>query len=292
MPIPVSTVQTGILWMVLSTACLAAGNSMVRQIATDIHPFQISFLTNLIILPFVAPQLFGGYASPDRREKWRLYGLITLVGGVSNLTWFYALAHVPLTKATAMTFAAPIIVTALAGVVFGERISRARWLAVLAGFGGVLVISRPGMVALDHGTAALMISTVSMAIMYMVSKRLTAIDSTSRIAAITTLIPVVTGFLPALVYWQTPSRDTILLLLLMAVGMFAGRYTLFLALRHAPASTVMPFDFGRLPFITIIAYLAYGQVPDAWAVLGALIIFSATFFIFREEQLKYRRALA
>ena len=284
-----NTVQAGILWMILSTAFLAGGNSLVRQIATELHPFQISFLTNLIMLVFVWPQLRGGAGLPDQREKRRLYAIMTAVGCVSNLTWFYALAHVPLAKATAMTFAAPIIVTALAGVLLGESVSRSRWAAVMVGFVGVMVIARPGFVALDAGTIALMISTLSMASMYLISKRLTQIESTSRIVAITTLIPVVTGLIPAVLYWRTPSTDMVLFLAVMAVAMFVGRLTLFLALRNAPASTVMPFDFARLPFIALFAWLAYQEIPDRWALVGAAIVMGATVFIFQDEHRKRRQ---
>lgn len=283
-----NTVQAGILWMILSTAFLAGGNSLVRQIATELHPFQISFLANLIMLVFVWPQLRGGAGLPDRREKRRLYGIMTAVGCVSNLTWFYALAHVPLAKATAMTFAAPIIVTALAGVLLGESVSRSRWAAVMVGFVGVMVISRPGFVALDAGTVALMISTLSMASSYLISKRLTQIESMSRIVAVTTLIPVVTGLIPAVLYWRTPSFDMMLFLVAMALAMFVGRLTLFLALRNAPASTVMPFDFARLPFIVLFAWLAYREIPDGWALFGAAIVMGATLFILQDEHRKHR----
>ncbi|WP_186417503.1 DMT family transporter [Bosea sp. CS1GBMeth4] len=287
-----NTVQAGILWMILSTAFLAGGNSLVRLIATELHPFQISFLTNLIMLVFVWPQLRGDAALPDLREKRKLYGLMTAIGCISNLTWFYALAHVPLAKATALTFAAPIIVTALAGVLLGETVSRSRWAAVLVGFVGVMVISRPGFVALDGGTVALMISTLSMASGYLISKRLTQIERMSRIVAVTTLIPVVTGLTPAVLYWRTPSLDMMLFLVAMAVAMFVGRLTLFLALRNAPASTVMPFDFARLPFVALFAWLAYREIPDRWVLVGAAIVMGATLFIFQEEQRKRRQLAA
>ena len=285
-----NTVQAGILWMILSAACLAGGNSLVRQIATELHPFQISFLTNLIMLAFIWPQLRGGAALPDRREKRRLYAVMTGVGCISNLTWFYALAHVPLATATAMTFAAPIMVTALAGILLGETVSRSRWAAVLVGFAGVMVIARPGFVALDAGTVALAISTLSMASMYLISKRPTQIETMSRIVAVTTLIPVVTGLIPAVLYWRTPSTDMMLFLAVMALAMFSGRLTLFLALRNAPASTVMPFDFARLPFIVLFAWLAYREIPDRWALVGATIVMGATVFILRDEHRKRRQA--
>jgi drug/metabolite transporter (DMT)-like permease len=128
-----------------------------------------------------------------------------------------------------------------------------------------------------------------MASSYLISKRLTQIESTSRIVAVTTLIPVVTGLIPAVLYWRTPSFDIMLFLVVMAVAMFVGRLTLFLALRNAPASTVMPFDFARLPFIALFAWLAYQEIPDRWALVGAAIVMGATVFIFQDEHRKRRQ---
>ncbi len=289
-----SQAQAGILWMLLSAACLAGGNTLVRTVADGVHPFQISFLSNLIVFAFVWPYLLRpGSVPPERRtERRRLYAIMTVAGGISNMTWFYALANVPLAKATAITFAAPIIVTALAGIVLGERVSRAKWIAVMTGFAGVLIIARPGLVTLDSGTAALLISTMTMALMFMLSKRLTGIEPTERILVFTTIIPIVTGFLPAVLTWRTPGMYTIAFLFIMTLAMLAGRWTLLLALRHAPASTVMPFDFARLPFITVFAFLLYRESPDQWAILGAIIIAGAGLYIMREEQELRRHRLA
>jgi drug/metabolite transporter (DMT)-like permease len=131
-----------------------------------------------------------------------------------------------------------------------------------------------------------------MAIMFTLSKKLTGIETTERIVAITTLIPIGTGLIPAILYWRTPSLDTIAFLLIMTGAMLAGRWTLLLAFRNAPASTVMPFDFARLPFITLFAYLAYREIPDFWAIVGAVIIMSAGLFVIQEEQRKHRSSLA
>lgn len=277
------------LWMILSAGCLASGNSLVRHIATELHPFLISFLSNLVMLLFVWPHLRSAGATGLRSEQRKLYALATVVGGISNLAWFYALANVPLAKATAITFAAPVMVTALAGGLLGERVSAARWLAVLTGFAGVLVIARPGYLTFDLATVALLVSTASMASMFLISKRLTQTETPRRIAAVLTAIPVATGLLPAMLFWRTPSLQAALALLLLATAMFAGRFTLLLALRSAPVSTVMPFDFARLPFVTMIAYFAYDERPDAWSLAGALLIMGAALFLFREEDRRQRR---
>lgn len=284
--------RSGIIWMISSAALLAVGNSVVRTIALELHPFQIGFLSNLVALVFVWPALRRATDFETRITRRKLYAITAAVGGVSNLSWFYGLAHVPLAEATAITFAAPILVIALAGVVLGERISTAHWLAVFVGFLGVMVIVRPGFTQLDNGVIAILISTCGMACTYLLSKRITAVDSTQRAAAMMTAIPACTGFLPAMFVWRTPSMEAFLWVMLMAGAMFCGRLAMLHAFRNAPASTVMPFDFARLPFIGVIAYFAYGEIPDEFALFGGAMVVAAAGAVFEMERRREKRLLA
>ena len=274
-----NAVKIGIYWMIASTICLSVGNSAVRVVAADLHPFQISFMANTLILAVVWPA-FKERADPIHRPtRRRLYTFTAFFGGISNLTWFYALANVPLAEATAVTFAAPILVTALAGVMFGEKVGLERWLAVLAGFSGVILIVLPGFTALDAGMVAVLISTVGMAALYVLSKQLTRVEGMRRAAAMMTAIPVVIGAIPAVWVWKTPSLSTMGWIVVMAAVMYGGRMSMLLAFRNAPASVVMPLDFGRLPFIAAIAYVAFGEVPDGIALAGAALIVVASGYV-------------
>lgn len=286
------TIRKGILWMLASAAFLALGNSIVRTIARELHPFQISFLTNGLVLVIVWPSLATRSKQDGRAERIKLYAITAMIGGVTNLTWFYALAHVPLAEATAITFAAPILVTALAGLVLGEVVSLHRWISVVAGFFGVMIIVRPGFAQIDAGIVTVLISTVGMASTYLLSKRIMRVDTARRAAAMMTAIPVVTGSVPALLVWKGPSLDTMMWVLFMAVAMYCGRLAMLHALKSAPATTVMPFDFARLPFVAAIAFVAYDEKPDLYALAGALIILGATLSIYRQEQGSSRRDVA
>jgi drug/metabolite transporter (DMT)-like permease len=280
------------IWMVASAAFLAVGNSVVRKIALELHPFQIGFLVNLVVLAVVWPALRRPVSAETRATRRKLYAITAAIGGITNLAWFYALAHVPLAEATAITFAAPILVIALAGLVLGEKVSPAHWAAVVVGFLGVTLIVRPGFAEVDLGVVAVLLSTCGMASTYLLSKRITAVDSTQRAAAMMTAIPVITGLVPALLVWKQPGLTTILWVILMAAAMYCGRLAMLNAFRNAPASTVMPFDFARLPFIAIIAYAAYGEVPDSFALAGGVIVIAASGAVFEMERRRERRILA
>lgn len=284
--------RVGIVWMVASAAFLAVGNSVVRQIALELHPFQIGFLANLVVLLIVWPALRLPVDAETRAKRRKLYAITATIGGITNLAWFYALAHVPLAEATAITFAAPVLVIALAGLLLGERVTPAHWAAVFAGFAGVLVIVRPGYAEVNAGAIAVLVATIGMASTYLLSKRIMAVDSTQRAAAMMTAIPVVTGLIPAVFVWRMPSLAALTWVLLMAAAMYCGRLAMLHAFRNAPASSVMPFDFARLPFIGLIAYVAYGEVPDRFALFGGAIVILAAGAVFEMERRREKRNLA
>lgn len=270
-----ATVRHGICWMILSTACISCGNAVIPKVASDLHPFQIGFLTNAAIFLLVWPALRLPAPPQHRTRRIRLYVIAAAFGGFSNLSWFYGLAHVPLAEATAISFAAPIIVTACAGLLFGEQVHPLGWAAIFAGFLGVLLIVKPGFAVVDGGTIAVLLATVGMSGLYILSKQIMGVDSTRRAAAMMTLSPMLVGFLPAVWVWGLPSVATLVWIALIAGLMYTGRVTMLLAFRAAPASTVMQFDFARLPFSAAIAYFAFGEIPDAVAMAGAGLIIAS-----------------
>lgn len=273
----------GAAWMVLSTALLACANSLVRLLSAEMHAFQIGFLTNLAALVLVWPRIVR---PPERREvpgRARAYLIAAFCGGFSSLSWFYALSRLPLAEATAVTFTAPLIVTALAGILFRERVRPRRWLAIFVGFAGALLVVRPGAAPLDLGTIAVIIATFGMAGGYLMTKILAKLDTMTRIAAILTGIQTGLVLLPALAVWRWPSLSMVPWILVMAASMYLGRMTMIRALGQAPAAVVMPLDFLRLPFIGAIGFFAFGEVPGLVALLGALVIAVASLAILRDE---------
>lgn len=281
---PTNPVSAAILLMLISALCLSIANSLVRPVALDLHPFQIGFLVNLIILAFVWPILIPAAPVEFRLERRRLYTMTAFSNGISNVCWFYALAHVPLAEATAVTFAAPVLVTAFGALAWKERVTAGRWLAVATGFAGVLLVVRPGFQQMSPGLVALLVATVGMAVTYVLSKSLTRVDSTQRVTAMMTAIPVVVGAPPALWVWKTPEWSTMIWLCAMAAAFCAGRVTMLAAFRRAPASTVMPLDFARLPFIAAIAWIAFGEAPDGFTLTGAAFIIGAAMSVIASER--------
>jgi drug/metabolite transporter (DMT)-like permease len=201
---------------------------------------------------------------------------------------FYALGFVALPTATAVNFTAPLMVTALAPLVLGEKVGVARWLAVGAGFVGTLVVVRPGTDGQSWAMTLLLISAAISAGIQLMSRKLAQHDG----AVVSNTYMVLVGFvlmsLPLPWVWRTPPNlsDTLIFISIGATGGL-GHFFLVRAFELAPAAFVSPFTYGQILGATLISYLVFGQLPDAWTWIGAAIIVASGLFIFyRERRLK------
>ncbi len=179
----------------------------------------------------------------------------------------------------------PLMVTAIAAVFLREPVGIRRWAAVGAGFIGVLVILRPGIAALQPG-ALLALLTAFMFAGYNVMTRLVARhDDGETSTAYMALIGVVVMACIGPFYWRDPSMAEWFWLFWLSCTATAGHFLLIKALEAAPASTLQPFNYTLLVFATLIGYLAFGNLPDFWTIIGALIVVSSGLYtIYRERR--------
>jgi drug/metabolite transporter (DMT)-like permease len=198
---------------------------------------------------------------------------------------FYALGFVDLPTATAISFSAPLMVTALAPLVLGEQVGIIRWLAVGAGFIGALVVVRPGASGQDWAIALLLANAAASAVIQLMSRKLAQHDG----AVISNTYMVLVGFvlmsLPLPFVWRTPAVSLdILVFIGIGVTGGVGHYFLVRAFELAPAAFVSPFTYGQILGATLISYLVFDQLPDLWTWIGAAIIVASGLFILYWER--------
>lgn len=192
---------------------------------------------------------------------------------ISSIIFIFALRHVPLTTATAMSFTGPFMVTALAPAMLGERVGWARWMFVVVGFVGALIILRPGGEGMNPAAFLLLGSALSSALYQIMSRKLAAYDRVEVSITYTALAGFVVTSIPLPFIWVTPAsaRD---LLLFAGLGLFGGfgHYFLQRAFELAPAPFVSPFNYLGLVGAALLSVVVFGQFPDIWVWAGALII--------------------
>ncbi|BDB27271.1 DMT family transporter [Cupriavidus sp. P-10] len=227
------------------------------------------------IFLLLGPSGWKRYWRPARPDLQWMRGAMMLV---STLVFFGVLKLMPLAQATALNFCAPLFVVALSPWLLGERPQRhvrlVRWAGVTIGFGGMLVVVRPGGQLSLFGIGLGLVSALAFAMMNMLTRRVAAHDPpmTTLIQSGITGACLTTLIVPFFWFdaWPTPLQSA--LLLSTGVTGALGHYFIIRAFRHADASFLSPFHYLQIVSATAIGYLAFSQLPDWTTALGIGII--------------------
>jgi drug/metabolite transporter (DMT)-like permease len=219
-----------------------------------------------------------------RSSRLRLQILRSALHCGSAILTFYALRFVSLPTTTAINFTAPLIVTALAPLVLGERVRSAHWIAVLIGFVGALVVIRPGAEGQHWAMLILVGNAVASAVIQLLSRMLAQHDGAATSNTYMVLVGFVLMSLPLPFVWRMP-ENTVDLAVFVGAGLSGGlgHYLLVSAYERAPAAFVSPFTYAQLLGATLISALVFDQLPDSWTWVGAAIIVGSGLFLLRQE---------
>ncbi len=208
----------------------------------------------------------------------------------STVLNFIALRWLQLDEALSILFSTPFLVAALSGPILGEWIGVRRWIAILVGFSGVLLVTRPGFGGIHPAAALSMLSAICYAF-YSISTRVLARTDTNETTLFYTNLVGAMAMLPIVPFvWTTP-HETLIIVLMTITGAFAsiGHYMLIAAHRRAPASTLAPFIYSQLVWVLILGYVVLDNLPSGWTIAGAVIVVGSGLYILnRERQLGMR----
>ncbi|WP_459618513.1 DMT family transporter [Bordetella sp. 2513F-2] len=269
----IACVSAGILFLTLSDA-------LAKWVGQHYSAIQVLFLRAAIALPvvFVVVTLLGG----RRALRTRHPGLHLLRGAINIVSascFYLGLQALPLAEATAIAFAAPLFVTALSVLVLKERVDGARWLAVGAGFAGVLVIVRPGAASFQAAALYPLATAVLYAVMMLTARAIGRAES-----MLTTMFYIVAGQLvcsavavPA--FWTPPQWSDLPYFAGIALFSTLGLTLITQGFRIGPASVVAPFDYTGLLWASLLGWLVWREAPDLHDCLGAVFIAGSGLYI-------------
>ncbi len=280
------------LWVAFGGVCATTMNIFIRKAAAELHPFEVTFFRCLFGLIVLLPWLLRVGIGTLRTKKAWFYTLRAAVGLISMLSWFYGITLVPLATATALNFTGPLFATAGAALVLGETVRARRWLAVGAGFLDVLIIIRPGASQLDPNLLLILVSAATMGMGVVTVKFLSRSESATAIVTYMVLYSAPLSFIPALFVWRWPSPATLGWLVALGALGTAAHFAVARAYSAADASACAPFEFLRMPFTAVLAYLVFGDVTDRWTWIGAAVIAAASIYVAHREARLARRAAA
>jgi drug/metabolite transporter (DMT)-like permease len=285
-------VLRGSILMCLSTLAFSVMHVSVRSVSAELDPFQIAFFRNLFGLAFLIPLLLGNGWAQMRTTRLGLHALRGLVNIAAMLMFFTAVATTPLAKVTALSFTAPIFAASLSVLVLGERFRLHRWLAILFGFAGMLIILRPGLAIVEPGALLVLGSAALWSTAMIMIKILSRTDSSIAIVAWMGIFLCLFSIGPALMVWQTPSPGAWLWLVFIGFSGSIAQVSLSQALKETDPTAILPLDFLKLIWTALLAAWLFGEIPDIYTWIGAGVIFTSGLYIARRERRSARQANA
>src|SRR4051794_29795026 len=259
--------------------CLAASmfpfiNASAKLLTADYSVPQVvwaRFAGHLVVVLLAFLPGRGWRLLRPRRPAIQIGRGALLVG--STLFFISGIGGVPLATASAILFTTPVTVAAVSGPLLGERVGAKTWAAILVGFVGVLVIIRPGAAPLSGSVLCMLGASACYAMYQLVTRRTRDLDSPETGIVYVALVGTVVASL-AVPFFFTLPRSLLDVLLFCALGFFGGfgHYILMRAFQLAPASVLSPLGYSELVTATILGWLVFGTIPDAYTWLGAAII--------------------
>jgi len=276
----------GIIMMMLSSFVFIANDTLIKLASDRLPTGQIIVMRGAFALALILTLVFA----TGTHRYWRLaldrLVLIRTIGEVgATVLYLFALFHMPIANISAVNQIVPLMTTAAAAVFLGERVGWRRWTAIAVGFVGVMIVMRPGVSGFDVYSLAALASMAFITLRDLVTRRFHAGVPTLLITAVTALGVFVMGLgLSIGEEWVTPSRFEWLILAGAAGLLLIGYGCVILAMRHGEVSVVAPFRYSVILFAIALGYLVWGDVPDAYMLIGTAIVVATGIYSFRREQ--------
>lgn len=291
----------GILFLCAGAMIFTVQDVIIKWISGEYAVTQILATRSLVAFAplFILLHLDGGLRGVSGRRLGRLLLRAALLFA-SYTTYYLAIAAIPLAEAVSLFYTAPLFIVALSGPMLRERVGPTRWLAVVAGFIGAIVMCRPGADVIDPAALLSLFAAALYALAQVMARDLGTTYRASVMAlaqnSVNLAAALAIGFIagdgayagaahPSLAFllraWAVPTTAD--LLLMAATGLIAAVAIWFLtqAYRIAEANVIAPFEYSSIIWVVLLAYFIWGEVPEPLTVVGGLLIVAAGIYVLR-----------
>ena len=276
----------GVLSMLVAVAAFSLMDASMKMLAPHYPPMQVAAMRGLTSLPLVLLwALIDGGPMQLVRIRWPLHLLRGVLSVIMLVAFVYGLQTLPLAETYSLFFVAPLLITALAVPILGERVGWRRWLAILIGLCGTLIVLRPsGQGMLSLGGLAVIVSAMGYALSAITVRVLGRTDSTQSM--VVWMLAMLSVFSLALAWrgWMPVDAADWKPIATLAISGAIGQYGITEAFRSAPASVIAPLEYTALIWGLGLDWSLWGTLPDRWMLAGAAVIVVCGLYLVRRER--------
>lgn len=277
----------GAIFMMASMAGFVLNDTMMKLVSKDLELFQAVFLRGILatlLLGLLAWHKGALRYRPLRRDL-KIIGWRTFAEVGATFCFLTALFNMPLANATAILQSLPLAVTLAASVFLGQKVGWRRYLAILLGFVGVLIIVRPGTDGFNAYSLWALAAVGFVTLRDLLSHKLTPETPSIYVALVTAAAVMILAGLATLTQdWQEVSISTVLYLSGAAGFILIGYIAAVTAMRHGEISFVSPFRYSALVWALLLGILVFGEFPDGWTMIGITVVVGMGIFTFYRER--------
>ena len=276
--------------MVAAMASFTTNDALTKAVSSEMNIGQILLLRGAFALVLIAALAVHRGALRPLRSLMIMPVALRLIGEIGGtLTFLSAISHMPLANAAAIFQALPLVIT-MGAALFGEPVGWRRWLAIAAGFVGVLIVVRPGMAGFSQYALLALLSVAFCAVRDLATRGIPEHLPSLFISLLTTVTVTTAGavVLVPLGGWTPPSARALGLLALAAIFVLIGYQCIIKSLRSGDISAVAPFRYFALLWAMLTGYLVFGDKPDLPMVVGAALIVLSGLYTLNRERIRNR----
>lgn len=280
----------GILWLVMGSLAFSINDLFVKSLGQTMSPFQLAFFRYAIGFLIMVPVFLRMGAGGLRTSRPGIHAGRLVLACIAQVGVYASVVHLPLADATALAFSRILFTTIVAVIVLREVVSGGRWTATFAGFVGVVIMVRPGG-EVDPVAFVAIGAACTFAVANVLIRLMSTTEPPNRILFYYQAGGIAVFLVPTILLWHTPP-DFVSWLMAIAIGILTaiGMIGFIRGFAVGEASVIGPTEYVRLIFAATFGLLIFGEVPDTWTIVGALIIVACTSFIARMESTRKQPA--
>ena len=277
-------IHLAVLYLVAALGLIAMVDTACKFYTDELHAVMLVWGYFVGISVFVVGY-FGGRRQFALLQTDRLVLQFVrpgfLVASISGL--FISLTYLPIAEATAIGFTGPLFITILSVPFLGERVGWHRWLAVVIGLAGVLVIVRPGGAVWHWSAVAALLGAVCFAVFQLITRHLASQERHQTTLLYTSIGGTVWASLIVPFFWTTPTPTHWLMFLIIGAMGAGAHFCMIQAFSRAQASLLAPFNYSKLIWVMILGYLVFDELPGLDTLIGSAVIAAAGLYVLYRE---------